>query len=311
MKLKPILIIALLPALLASCLKSRDSLGVLADEGSISTGIFDRYYYGETKTFALDGQPPVETFDLLEVRYSAPKKKAGNITATLQVDNSLVTAYNTAHGTSYVALPANAYTLPDGLSVNLPAGNSGTATLRITLNKNNLNLQNAYAIGLKMVSVSEGVIDQLQKEFIGTILVKNQFDGLYELTFSNYHPTLNAAYDGDVTEVEMHTTGTNKVKLYWPLAGVYCAPAILGGGFSYFGAQEPEFTIDLGTNVVTVQNAFAGAVTFYTMNPGYNSHYEPATKKIFAKWGYSYVGGNFALGTSREWTQEFNYLGPR
>lgn len=311
MKLKSFLFIAVLASLLSSCLKSRDSYGVLTDEGSITTGIFDRFYIGETKTFALDGNPPIETFDLLEVRYSAALKKAGNIQATLAVDNSLVTAYNTAHGTSYVALPTNAYTLPDGLTVSLPAGNSGKASLRITLNKNNLNLQNAYALGIKLVSVSEGTIDQLQKDLIATILVKNQWDGTYELAFSNYHPSLNPNYDGDVTEVEMHTTGTNKVKIYWPDAGGFACPAILGGGFSYFGAQEPEYTIDMTTNVVTVQNAFPGATTFYTMNPGYNSRFEPATRKIFAKWGYSYVGGTFSLGNSREWTQEFRYLGPR
>lgn len=311
MKLKSLLIIALAPAVLTSCLKSRDTLGVIADPGSISTGIFDRFYYGEAKTFALDGDPPIETFDAFELRYSAARKKAGNIHVVLQVDNSLVTAYNTANGTSYLPLPANAYTLPAGLELDLPAGNLGKATFALTLNKNNLNLQNAYAIGFKIASVSEGAIDQLQKDIILTILVKNKYDGLYDLTFSNYHPSLNPAYDGDVTEVEMRTTGPNKVKIYWPLAGGYFNPAILSGGFSYFTVQEPEYTVNETTQAVTVQNSAAGASTFYEMNPGFNSHYVPATKEIFAKWGYSYVAGNFALGTSREWTQHFEYLGPR
>lgn len=302
---------AMVPVVFTSCLRSRDSLGVIADDGSIVTGIYDRYYYGEAKTFALNGLPAVETFDALDIRYNAPRKKAGKIHVVMAVDNSLVTAYNTANGTNYLPLPANSYSFPNTLEFDMEAGNSGQYTLPITLNKNNLNLQNAYALGLKIVSVSEGVIDDLQKNIILTILVKNAYDGLYHLVFSNYHPSLNPNYDGDETDVEMRTTGSTKVKIYWPDAGGFFNPAILGGGFSYFGAQEPEYTVDPATNLVTVQNAYAGATTFYTMNPGYNSHYEPGPRKIFAKWGYSYVGGTFSLGNSREWTQEFTYLGPR
>src|SRR5689334_20386203 len=142
MKLRTLFLIALVPAMLTSCLKSKDSLGVIADDGSISTGIFDRFYYGEAKSFALTGSPPIETLDLLDIRYSAPRKKAGTIHVKLAIDNSLVTAYNTANGTNFLALPANAYTLPNGLEFDLPAGNSGQYTLPLTLNKNNLNLQN-------------------------------------------------------------------------------------------------------------------------------------------------------------------------
>jgi hypothetical protein len=313
MKLRSLLIIAVaVPAMLTSCLKSNDSLGLLADPGSISTGIFDRYYYGAAKTFALNGTPAIETLDLLDIRYSAPKQKAGAIHVVLAVDNSLVTAYNSANGTNYVALPANAYTFPDGLEFDFTAGNIGQHTLQMTLNKNNLNLQNAYAIGIKISSVSQGVIDDLQKSIIVTILVKNQWDGLYSLDFSNYHPSSNPNYDGATTDVEMRTTGSNKDKIYWPLAGAYAAPAVLGGGFSYFGVQEPEYTFNVNSPYdVTVQNVAAGATTFYTMNPHYNSHWVPATREIFAKWGYSYVAGDFAPGTSREWTQHFNYTGPR
>jgi hypothetical protein len=48
------------------------------------------------------------------------------------------------------------------------------------------------------------------------------------------------------------------------------------------------------------------------MAAGYNSHYDPATKKIYAKWGYNYSPGPvFNPATTREWTDVFTYLGPR
>jgi hypothetical protein len=101
------------------------------------------------------------------------------------------------------------------------------------------------------------------------------------------------------------------VKLYWPDAGGYANPAILSGGFSYFGSQEPEYTINPTTNAVTVQNAFVGATTFYTMAQGFNSRFDPATKAMFAKWGYSYTTPGVFDASCREWTQEFTYLRPR
>ena len=137
---------------------------------------------------------------------------------------------------------------------------------------------------------------------------KNKWDGVYDLTFSNFHPVYNPNYDGSFTQVELKTTGPNSCKIYWPLAGGYYNPSVLNGGLQYYVSQEPEYTFDTITNKVTVQNASATAVTFYTMNPTFDSHYDTITQKIFCKWGYRYVGGQFDPTTSREWTQEFTRI---
>src|SRR5262249_35054680 len=107
MKLKSlILLVIAAPVVLTSCLKSRDPLGITKDPGSISTGIFDRYYYGANKPFVLEGLPAVETLPtFLTIKMSAPKKAAGKVHVVLAVDNTLVTAYNTANGTAFVNLP--------------------------------------------------------------------------------------------------------------------------------------------------------------------------------------------------------------
>jgi hypothetical protein len=259
MKLRTLFLIALVPAMLTSCLKSKDSLGVIADDGSITTGIFDRFYYGETKSFALTGSPPIETLDLLDIRYSAPRKKAGTIHVKLAIDNSLVTAYNLANGTNYLALPTNAYTLPNGLEFDLPAGNSGQYTLPLTLNKNNLNLQNAYALGIKIESVSEGSIDQLQKNIIVTILVKNKYDGRYEIngTFVDYS---NSAFVNAYPLLwELVTTGPSQVVVRDYDFFATPTPAYVfwtGSAYSYYGSFGLIVNFDANDNITSVTNYY-------------------------------------------------------
>ncbi|MFN8291132.1 MAG: DUF1735 domain-containing protein [Chitinophagaceae bacterium] len=260
MKLTHLLLMAILPSLLASCLKSRDSLGTLADPGSISTGIFDRFYYGEAKSFALTGSPAIETLDAVTIRYSAPKQKAGDIQVVMQVDNSLITAYNTANGTNFLPLPSNAYSLPGGLSFTLPGGNSAEYALPLTLNKNNLNLQNAYAIGLKIVSVSQGVIAELEKNIIVTILVKNKYDARYEVdgtfvdvtnaTFTPYYPL----------DWELVTTGPTQcvVRDYTLFATPTPAYVFVVGGasLSQYGSFGLIINFDASDNVASVVNYY-------------------------------------------------------
>lgn len=259
MKLRSLLTIALVPALLTSCLKSKDSLGVIADDGSITTGIFDAFYYGAAKSFALTGSPAIETLDFLDIRYSAARKKAGTIHVKLAVDNSLVTAYNTANGTNFLALPTNSYSLPNGLEFDLPAGNSGQYTLPLTLNKNNLNLQNAYAIGIKIESVSEGVIDQLQKNIVVTVLVKNKFDGTYEIdgTFVDYS---NSAFVGAYPlEWQLVTTGPTQCKVQDAVDFGTPTPAFIfwtGSAYSYYGNFGLIVNFDAADNVASVTNFY-------------------------------------------------------
>lgn len=260
MKLKSLLFIALVPALLTSCLKSRDSLGVIADPGSISTGIFDRFYYGEAKSFALTGTPAIETIDAIKVRYSAPKQKAGDIQVTLAIDNSLITAYNTANGTNFLALPTNAYSLPNGLTFTLPGGNSGEYNLPLTLNKNNLNLQNAYAIGLKIASVSQGVISAIEKDIIVTILVKNKFDGRYDIDGSFFDVTRPDFTPYYPLEWELVTTGpTQCVVRDYALFGTPTPAYVFlvgGASLSFYGSFGLIINFDASDNVASVVNYY-------------------------------------------------------
>ncbi len=204
------------------------------------------------------------------------------------------------------------YTLPSGgLSVTIPKGKR-QAELIVKTNASKFNPSAKYGINFKLKSVSNPgyILSGNFNEFYTILGAKNAYDGVYTCEFTNYHPTLNAGYIGGTTTVHLVTTGPNTNKIFWPTADEFANPALLGGALNYFGSQEPEYTFNPVTNVVTVQNAFAGAVTFYTMNPSFNSRYDVANRIVYAKFGYGYVGGTFAA-TSREWTQKLTYTGPR
>jgi hypothetical protein len=269
------------------------------------------------KTIALDLNPGVLTLDVLEVRRDA--KTAAELNKAQVVKIKLQNAAIADPSSGEInELPRNLYT---NHPENPFDGQYWTVTfqpgewkkfLRIMLDPSTLiTLTTRVGLGFQIAEAPNAQISDSRFQLGVEISAKNQWDGVYRLTWTNYHPTLNTAYTGSTTDIEMRTTGANKVKLFWPLANAYCTPSILGGGLSYFLLQEPEYTVNTSTNAVTVQNAAPGAVTFYTMATGFNSRYEPASKTFYAKWGYSYAVPGVFDPNCREWTQTFVYLRPR
>lgn len=319
---KQIVFLALGAAIFTSCEKTKDANEVFGG-GNTIVQLLDAG--PETapalKTYSIDFVNTPTTIIGADIRRDVPNASELSKTMVVMVldDTAAVTAAGLVH------LPASLYTV--GTSTPKEEGAGGVDSFyRVTMvagefakainitipDATQLDPSTVYGLGFKIVTVDAGGrVSNASQRIVAAIGAKNIYDGVYELTFSNYHPSSNPGYTGDVTEVYMITTGANTVKIFWPDAAAYANPAILGGNFSYFGAQEPEYTVDQVTNKVTVQNAYVGATTFYTMSPVFDSHYDPATRGIEAKWGYSYVGGVFTLGTSREWTQSFRYTGPR
>ncbi|MDB5201457.1 MAG: hypothetical protein JWQ27_866 [Ferruginibacter sp.] len=283
------------------------------------------------KENAIDFISTTQTIDVADIRRDVPNETelARVMTVIVKDDTAALRRYSDAEvangGSPIVLLNPGWYTLNiprsgtvaptfvgGNYSVTLNAGEIAKQISITIPNATLLDPSTKYGLAFSIVSANaDGVVLNDQKTVIVTIGAKNIYDGKYELTWQNFHPTSNPGYTGGVTTVEMRTTGANKVKIYWPDAGTFANPAIISGALSYFGAQEPEYTINTATNKVTVQNAAPGATTFYTMNPTFNSYYDPIAKVIYVKWGYSYTNGNFDPAASREWTQTFRYLGPR
>jgi len=273
---------------------------------------------GPLKTIALDLSPGISSIKLIEIRRDASSASELNSTQVVKVrlENALISEPSSG---AIFELPRTLYTND---ASNPFDGQYWTVTfnpgefvkfLKINIDPSLLiSLGKRVGLGFQLAEAPGARISNDLFQVGVEISAKNAYDGVYNLTWTNYHPASNPGYTGSTTEIEMQTTAANKVKIYWPLAGAFCAPSILNGGLSYFLAQEPEYTVNTSTNAVTVQNVASGATTFYAMATGFNSRYDPATKTIYAKWGYNYgAGGAFDPANTREWTQTAVYVRPR
>lgn len=283
---------------------------------------------------AIDFVPTPTKLLVVELRRDIPNETELNktMTVTIKDDTAAISYFNKDTVSTnpnrtnpgkifYNHLPAAWYTIQtDGVKT---GGQGGTYTftfkpgefakeIYITIpNATLMNPSALYALGFTITTADANGVISTQRSVIREIGAKNAYDGVYDNDFCNYHPSLNTGYTCSTTVVHLVTTGANKVKMYWPLAGAFGNPSVLGGNLSYFGAQEPEITINTVTNAVTVQNAAPGAVTFYTMGVGYNHRYDAPTRTFYFRFGYSYaVPGVFDAGC-REWTIKLKYTGPR
>jgi hypothetical protein len=233
----------------------------------------------------------------------------------LAKNDAIVTDYNSVHGTTYVPVSVQNNGIDFDLSqpIILRAGQR-EVSFPVRVNPARMGSGGTPALGLVIVNAEGAVVSSLQNKLVVAFVARNQYDGKYLLKGAFYHPVSspnNATYQ---INVEMHTTGPNSVKMYSPDFGGYYHPWVTGNppAFTAFSGQEPNYTIDPATNVVTVQNTAPGAVTFYTMAAGYIIRYVPATKTIYAKFGYNYAaGGVFDPAATRQFTDTLIYLGPR
>jgi hypothetical protein len=309
MKLKSLLTIATASLLLASCLKSRDTLGVHKDTGSVVSEIWDRAYYGDLKFISLDLTPSTETIsDFLTLRVHAPRSNqpaGGNVRVTLVQDNAAVTA------AGLTVLPSNAYTLPSSLEFTVPA--NGEIKVPITLNKNNMNLANSYGLGFKISSVSGGVISELAKSIVIGIGLKNRWDGRYMMsgTFVDF---ANSAftYYGD-QEYHLITTGPNQVRVFNADLGLHGYLFLNGSTPTYYGSYGLIVNFDPATNAITSITNYYGQPSANgrsaNLDPSGVNKWDPATKNIQIK---HWMDQPSVITPHRAaFNETWTYLGPR
>ncbi len=286
MKIKLLFVAIFSTLLLSSCLKSKDQFGFAADKGSIVSEIFDRSYYGDLKVIALDATPPSETFELIEVKMYAPRtnKPANDITATLVLKNSLVTA------NGLTILPTNAYTIPS-LTVTIPK-NGGVVSVPMTLNKALLNLSLVYGIAFELTTVSEGVISDLAHEITIALIIKNAYHADYNVTGFFFHPSAPRGISG---VKGMSTVGAARVQAQVGDLGGWnfqmdISGATLSNWGSANGATPPAppasgfFSADNPGAIGYPGPEFPGTAPY--VQSTYNNTYNPATKTFFFHYGY-------------------------
>jgi hypothetical protein len=268
-------------------------------------------YHDQSQSFDLKNEEITVTF--LTVRLAAAEPASEDITVTLDTSNTaaLLTAFNDQYDQNVITFPSSIFSFVGGVpQVVIPKGER-SATLEIITNTSNFDPSEAYGLGFSIASIDKPgyVASGNFGDYVSTIGAKNQYDGTYRDDFLNYHPSANTGYTGSTVNVELRTAGPVSNKMYWE--GGYYNPAILGGGLTAFGSQEPLLTLDPATNKVTVTNAVATGPV-YVNAKGYDNHYDPATKIYYLKFGYNYTAtGDFNPAATREWTIKLTYKGPR
>ena len=257
---------------------------------------------------------PQSVGGVLFVNVNSGQPVSSDVTVTLQLNDALRTAYNTANGTNMLAMPANLYSFP--LTITIPAG-ARNAEIPLNISSTaSLDPNNSYGIGVSIVSVTGGyTIAGNMKNLLIEIGLKNKYDGLYELRGQHNRSPYTFHF---VTDVEMHTTGPSSVAMFFLLGGDYGQPiGVAPGSISWYGpAVSPNFTFDPVTNLVTSVAGMPGnAVTLdMVINDNVADHnpngpivnrFEPGPPKTMYL-TYQYNGLDL-----RRFYDTLTYIGPR
>lgn len=240
------------------------------------------------------------TVNLIPVSLATPGPATEDIQVTLKQNNTLVSDYNTANGTSYSVPTSSMFQIinPGGV-VTIPKG-SHTGYLQVKINPSKF-LGGDWALGYSIGSIDKQgytISGNLQNGVVA-IGIKNRYDGVYNLRgFHNRVP-----YDAPYNEtVDMITSGPNSVQMYWEGNGFYHP---IAGGTNAYGGLTVEYFFDLTTNaLLSVNNPYTPGTPPFTVGPATTSRYDPATKTIYAQ---CYFSGNLL----RMFTDTLRYIGPR
>ena len=253
---------------------------------------------------------------LVFVNLESGSPASSDVHITLVVDDAIRVAYNNANGTSILALPASAYSVP--LTLTIPAGQRFVSVPLTLPNTSVLNPNNTYGLGLRIASVDGGykIAENLSRLFI-EIGLKNKYDGVYDLRGVHNRTPYTFPFQ---TEVEMWTTGPSSVAMFWPDGGDFGQPiGVAPGVVNWYGnAVSPNFTFtyydatkDLCTNVnVHVGAAVTLAMVTLDNTPDMNpdgpieNRYENGPKKMYLTFQYN-------SNNLRRFYDTLTYLRPR
>jgi len=218
---------------------------------------------------------PEFTFEQ-EISYSGPNSNDEDIVLTLAIDPIALQAYNNQmkelEGGTYELMPDNYFTYDD-FSVTIPKGQT-KAKISITVFPELFDLSQNFALPIRIVSASSGIISAHFSVAILAVVVKNPYDGVYEIiegsitrnSATGPDPVLGGPYQ-DGLEMELVTINANT-----------CGFAPLWkDGSGVGGVGGTRLVVDPTTNLVTVSSS-ANATMKNT--PGAINSYNPATKEF-------------------------------
>lgn len=318
--LKTLFIPLLACGILVACKKGED-ITDLDDKGNTFIKLLGGG--GDPVVKAMDVDPAIETINVLDVRRDANSNAMLNQPATITITNTqaFLDTFNTHNGTNYEILPTVAYTITPASGVTV-SGDTWTITLApgehvrtidVTLDKAKMDLSLQYGFGFQITQTTSGAVSLASSTQIVNPLIKNKYDGAYELT-GTMADAGNAALTGDFpVEYHLATTGAASVIGELPGDGNYVA-ILNNGSASVYGSYCPVFTFDANDNVISVVNAYgqpAGNGRYAAIDPSGVNKRDPATGDIDVKF-FMYQPSVIALPDPRvKFDWHLKYIGPR
>jgi hypothetical protein len=135
---------------------------------------------------ALDFKPQAQMLDLY-ARVSSGKPLDKDVTVTFIKDPSIIAAYNTKFGTKYEELAATAYKLP-ALTFVIPAGQQ-EAKVSVELFADKVDLSKNNMLAFRLTDASGQTIASNFSQIVTPILVKNIYEGNYDVKGYFFHPS--------------------------------------------------------------------------------------------------------------------------
>lgn len=267
---------------------------------------YNRVYMSDKSYSYKIVQTPISTVSNLkfETILKCTQKASANVKATVEVDNSLIAAYNEKNGTNYEAMPAAALVI-ENTTMNIPSGTMATTdTLRITITEDksvlaSLRSQNGYLIPLRLTA-TEGGESQPSSNLFSTYLIvtitednvnhdaaESDITGTLVADQTGWSATTNGAvyswydpietlFDGDMSTICYISNSDGELRLDINMGKAYTFDAITlyYGYYGYkYGSLSSGMTIYTSNDGTTWQSA--GEITGATSN--YCVFYAPIT----------------------------------
>ena len=239
-------------------------------------------------------------------QYNAPQ----DINVTISVDAASLTAFNNDQGTNYVLPPTAIYSVP--LTATIKAGTPQTTIKVVITNGASYDFSKSYALPLKIVTSSYGLISTNFGTAIYSFSARNKYDGHYTLT-GTMVDAANAGLGGYYpNDVDLVTTGAAQVAMYDNTIGGYYHAILSGSSLSYYGSFGVVFNFDANDNVSSVINKYGQPASngrLCTIDPSGVNKWNSTTHNLTVKYWMDQPSVITPHRTS--FNELYTYVGPR
>ncbi|MCD8287084.1 MAG: DUF1735 domain-containing protein [Clostridia bacterium] len=253
--MKHIIYIAMLALFVGICLSSCSK-----EEYDFTGDPYNRVYMNGYNNSYTITKTPVTIFSNLdyENNVKCTRFASSAIKATIEIDNSLIDAYNAANGTSYDEMPSSALVI-ENATLTIPADETvSTETYHITLTDNesvlsSLNSENGYLIPLRLASVSGGdalVSTNIYYDYLIVSYVEDNIN--HDASKSDITGTLVSNQSGWSA-----TTNGSVSSYYDPISSMFDGIATNFCGIS--ASEDINLDVDMGQ-----EYTFDGLYMYYT-----------------------------------------------